>query len=181
MTTPIYPITYTPGFVTFWGLALGSSLFIGGLLTFALSALLLLMLVTHEHAHIVACKKCGVRVESVTFTWLGGQVDCDVENHSDDTRFKVYTYGVLDTSCYAVAFVLLLVALTWFGTEAGWNFADPYGTLQRMQFARSMVLLAVIFAVTNVLPLSVMTEKHGEIGTDGWAAARIWWKNRAGG
>jgi hypothetical protein len=88
---------------------------------------------------------------------------------------------VLDTSCYAIGFVLLLIALTWFGTEMGWNFADPYGTLQRMQFARSMVLLAVIFTVTNVLPLSVMTEKHGEISTDGWAAARIWWKNRAGG
>jgi len=175
---PSYPITYTPAFAVFWGLALGTSLYIGGLLTFALSALLLLMLVTHEHAHVVACQKCGVRIESITFTWLGGQVDCDVEKHNDDVAFKVYTYGVIDTTCYAVAFVFLLIVLTWFGMETGWNFADPYGTLQRMQFARSAVLLSGLFAVTNILPVAVMTQKHGEISTDGWAAFRIWWKNR---
>lgn len=181
MTTPHnpeYPISYTAGFIIFWGLALGSSLFIGGLLTFAISAILLLMLTTHEHAHAVACIRNGVKIHAITFTALGGQVDCDIEKHSDNTAFRVYSAGVLDTSCYAVSFVAVLAVFTFIGREAGINFADPYGTLQRLQFLNSIVLISVIFVITNILPITIKSEKHGEISTDGWAAFKLWWKNR---
>ena len=161
-----YPIIYTPSFVIFWGLSLGAGLFIGGGLTFALVAMMILVLISHEHAHLNQCHELGVKVNSVTFTWLGGMVDCDIKYAHD--AVPILAAGLIDTGCYTVSFIGVFAALNIIRPH-GLNFAaNPY-----LALLNGIVCFLVVMSVTNILPINYLHKKHGLISTDGWAALRF--------
>ncbi len=163
---PTYPIDYEPSFVLFWGLALAGGLFAGGLLLFALVCMMILCLITHEHAHAVECIKRGVPIKRIWFTWLGGAIDCNLQNESD--AIPVLMAGVKDTACYAFAFLGVFVSLE--------SLYSPSMPMQFLAMSKSMLLFAGIMTITNVLPITFHSEVHGEISTDGWAAYKMWKK-----
>lgn len=164
-----YPIVYKPSFVLFWGVALGLSVFTGGSLMFAFTAIAILMLIHHEHAHVKECLKRGVRVNSVTFNWLGGVVNADICYAND--AVPILLAGIKNTGYYVFLSIGLLLSVHYMGRNvwSGFNFANnPY-----LQFLNSFVLFSVILLITNCLPISHYSKKHGVISTDGWGAYRM--------
>ena len=140
-----YKIEYTPSFVIFWGSALSFGLFAGGLLTFALVSMMILVLISHERAHLNQCLKRGVKVNSVTFTAMGGMVDADILYAND--AVPILAAGVVDTGCYAFIFGGTLAAL-YLIRPAGFNFAmNPW-----LNLLTSVTAFLVVMCITNVLP-----------------------------
>ena len=161
-----YKIEYRPSFVIFWGSALGFGLFAGGLLTFALVAMMILVLLSHERAHLNQCIKRGVGVNGVTFTAMGGMVDADILYAND--AVPILAAGVIDTGCYTFVFGGFLAAL-YLIRPAGFNFVmNPW-----LNFLTSITAFLVVMCVTNILPINYRSKVHGIISTDGWAAVRF--------
>jgi hypothetical protein len=161
-------IDYKSSFVLFWGLALGGGLFAGGLLMLALTCMMILCLITHEHAHAVECINRGVQVKRIWFTWLGGAIDADLKEDCD--AIPILLAGVKDTACYTFAFGGVFAVLL--------NLYTPAMPFQFIAMAKSMLLFAGVLTLTNVLPLTFHSKEHGEISTDGWAAFKLWRKNK---
>ena len=161
---PDYPITYEPSFVLFWGISLGFGLFIGGALTFALVAAMILILINHEHAHVKQCIRHYIPIRSLRFTWIGGFLDSDLRYASDVVR--VCSAGVINTGMYAFVLTGVVMAITYL-RPTGLNFANnPY-----LNFLNSITLFAVVLLISNILPIVYHSEKDGMITTDGWATA----------
>ena len=161
-----YPINYTRSFVLLWGLSLSVGLFIGGLLTFALVSMMILVLISHEHAHLKQCELHNVKVNSVAFTWLGGAIDLDIKGAKDG--IPVLFAGVVDTGMYTLSAVVVWAALN-FTRPLGLNFANnPY-----LNLLNSITLFCVVMFISNILPISYNSEKHGIITTDGWATYKL--------
>lgn len=164
-----YPIIYDTSFVIFWGVVLSISLYTGGLLSFATVAVMILVLIHHEHAHIKECKARGVKVNSVRFTWLGGMVDADILYAND--AVPIMKAGVANTGYYAIAFVIILMGYNFIGRNYGLgiNFANnPY-----LNMITSIMLFTVIMFFSNILPISYKSKKYGVITTDGWGAFKF--------
>ena len=178
-----YDIEYDLSFVVLWGSALGFGLFCGGLLLFALVSMMIFVLISHEHAHLLECERLGARVKKVVFTALGGQVHFTAQTVSD--TISICRAGVIDSSCYAVSFVAMLATLTFIGRGMDWNFADPtpLGMLWRLRMLNGLVLFAVVLVVSNILPIVYHHKQHGLITTDGWATVLLkdmeneWWND----
>jgi hypothetical protein len=166
ITRSQYPITYTRSFILLWGPALGIGLFIGGALTFALVCMMILVLISHEHAHLKQCERHNVNVKSVTFTWLGGMIDLDIKGAADG--IPVLFAGVVDTGMYTISAVTLW-AIPNLTRPIGLNFANnPY-----LNLLNSITLFCVVMFISNILPISYNSEKHGIITTDGWATYKL--------
>jgi len=162
----MYPIVYKPSFTVFWGLSLGSCFLIGDQLTLAFVAFAMLVLITHEHAHIRECQRLLVPINSVTFSWLGGAVDADIRYAKD--AVPILSAGVKDTGAYAFVFGAFLAAL-YFIRPIGMNFAqNPY-----LNLLNSIVVLTVLMFITNILPIVYHSKTDGIISTDGWGALRF--------
>jgi len=162
----IYPITYKPSFVLLWGLSLSVGLFIGGLLTFALVSMMILVLISHEHAHLKQCELHNVKVNSVAFTWLGGAIDLDIKGAKDG--IPVLFAGVIDTGMFTMV-AIVLWAIPYRSLLTGINFANnPY-----LNLLNSITLFCVVMFISNILPISYNSEKHGIITTDGWATYKL--------
>ncbi|MDD3019876.1 MAG: hypothetical protein PHX61_02715 [Alphaproteobacteria bacterium] len=160
-----YKINYTISFVIFWGLALGFGLFAGGLLTFALVAMMILVLISHENAHLKQCLKRGVKVNSVTFTAMGGMVDADILYAND--AVPILAAGVIDTGFYTFVFGGFLAAL-YLIRPHNFNFAmNPW-----LNLLTSTSASLVVMFITNILPITYHSKKDGIISTDGWGAVR---------
>ena len=170
MTAP----TYTGSFVIFWGFMFSVGHLTGGLLSIALVAVMLLILVHHEHAHLVQCERCGLPVTAINFSWLGGSVVVDIKDR--EHAIKILGAGLLNSAGYAGLSLFLLVGVRSAGYWLAWNFADPtpLGLLYWMQFLNSIALVSVLVVVSNVLPIEYRHKKHGIITTDGWAIVRLW-------
>ena len=162
-----YPIIYEPSFVIFWGGVMAFSLYSGGLLSFATIAIMMLVLIHHEHAHVKQCLQRGAQVRSVRFTWMGGLVDAEIMYAND--AVPILTAGVFNTGCYALAFIGLLAAVTYIGRNIiSMDFAyNPY-----LQFLNSIMLFTTIMFFSNILPITINSKKYGLISTDGWAAIK---------
>jgi uncharacterized membrane protein len=177
----VYPIEYSTSFVVFWGLALGAGLYCGGLLLVALVAMMIFVLISHEHAHLLECERLGAHVKKVVFTAVGGQVHFTAQTVSD--TISICRAGVVDSSCYAISFIALFAMVSFVGKELSWNFADadPLGMLWRMRMLQGLVFFAVVLVVSNVLPVVYHHKIHGTITTDGWATVLLkedekeWW------
>jgi hypothetical protein len=165
---PEYPIIYEPSFVLFWGAMLALSIMSGNLLLFAYTAITMLVLIHHEHAHIKECLKRNVRIKSVTFTWWGGGVDADIMYAHD--AVPILTAGVINTGCYAIVFMGMWLGANFLSRNVllGVNVINnPY-----LQFLNSIALLSLLIFATNILPISHKTQKYGVVTTDGWGAYR---------
>jgi hypothetical protein len=166
---PAYPINYELSFLLFWGPMLALSVFGGGLLMFAFTMLAIMVLIHHEHAHVKECIKRGVKVNSVTFNWMGGGVNADIYYAND--AVPILSAGLINTGCYAFAAVALLASVQYLGRNVwtGFNFANnPY-----LQFLTSVsVFLSVLF-FSNILPISIHSKEHGIVRTDGWGAYKF--------
>jgi hypothetical protein len=164
-----HPVIYTNSFIVFWGLSLAISLAAGGLLSFAVVATILLMLIHHEHAHAKKCVEYNVPIHSITFEAWGAMVDARLPNTHEG--IEIYKAGVVNSGCYAISFVALLVIVREFAYSNGWNIADslPNGLLYWMQFLNSISLAAVVLVVTNILPIWWYSKKHGLVTFDGCA------------
>lgn len=147
-------------------MALAFGLYAGGLLLFALVCMMILCLITHEHAHAVECINRGVNVKRIWFTWLGGAIDCDIQNEVD--AVPILMAGVKDTACYAFVFMVVFVTIG--------ALYSPSMPFQFVAMSKSMLLFAGVMTITNVLPITIHSKTHGEISTDGWAAYKIWKK-----
>ena len=161
-----YPIIYENSFVVFWGIFLGVGLFAGGLLTFALVAMMMLVLISHEHAHVKQCIKRHVPIRSVKFNWLGGMVDADIRYAND--AVPILSAGVYDTGCYTLVFGAIIWYLDTFRVT-GLDYANnPY-----LSLLNGIACFLIVMSITNVLPINYHHKKHGLISTDGWAALRF--------
>jgi hypothetical protein len=161
-----YPINYTRSFILLWGIALSVGLFIGGLLTFALVAMMILVLISHEHAHLKQCERHNVNVNSVMFTWLGGAIDLDIKGAKDG--IPVLFAGVVDTGAYTFAFGVIW-AIIYLSRPLGLNFANnPW-----LNLLNSISLFCVVMFISNILPIEYNSNKHGIITTDGWATYKL--------
>jgi len=167
-----YKIIYEPSFVIFWGLALSAGLFVGGLLTIAAVAMAMLILITHEHAHIEECNRVNIGINSVRFTWLGGMVDFrDADAWYAGDIVSLLLAGVKDTGAYSISFIFVLVILNYLGRNVvlGFNFANnPY-----INFVNSVVLFSGVLFIGHFLPITYKTKSGGLISPDGWAALRF--------
>ena len=163
---PEYPIIYDASFLLFWGISLALGLYAGGLLTFALVAMMMLVLISHEHAHLKQCVKLNVKVNSVRFTWLGGMVDADIRDA--DYAVRILSAGVIDTGCYSVSFAGLFIALYYFNPPT-LNFAN----IHFLGLLNGINMFLIVMCITNILPISYTHKKHGIISTDGWATLRF--------
>jgi hypothetical protein len=168
--------TYTLGFVVVWGLGLGISLAVGGLLSFAAIATLLLMLVHHEHAHLKKMEERGCLIHSITFGAFGGML-VNRDTYPQD-QIDIHAAGVINSGVYAAAFTALLLAITWVARESGWNLVDPMpnGLLYWLQFLRSISLMAIVLVLSNLAPIGIHTKEYGFVATDGYAC---WLKREA--
>jgi hypothetical protein len=161
-----YPIIYEPSFVVLWGLALGGGLFIGGLLTFALVAFMMLVLIHHEHAHLVQLNRRGIKVNFVKFNCWGGIIGADLEYAND--AIPVHLAGVINTGLYTLASIAGLAGINILGRYylTGFNFANnPY-----LSFLNSAVLFTMVLFISNIIPGSIKLKNYGTIMTDGGAA-----------
>lgn len=161
-----YPIIYEPSFVIMWGLAIAIGLYSGGLLTFALIAFMILVLIHHEHAHLKELKKRYININYVKFNWLGGIIHADVKYAND--AVPVHLAGVMNTGAYTILSVVGFAGLTYIGRNvlSGFNFANnPY-----LNFLNSAMLFTSILFISNIVPGSIKIKKYGTIMTDGWAA-----------
>ena len=158
---------FTIPFLIFWGASFIVSWLIGGLLTFAYTLIVMLVLISHEYAHIAECQRLQVPVKSVTFTLLGGQVDADIQYAHE--AVSVLSAGLKDSGMYAAFMAIVLFVLYTF-RPIGVNFAqNPY-----LNLLNSVGFVLVLLLISNVLPISYKHKKHGMIYTDGWGA----WKMR---
>jgi hypothetical protein len=161
-----YPVKFAPSFILFWILFGALALYFKGLLLFATVALMLIVILHHEYAHVKQCEKRGVIINEVRFNWLGGLVETDIRYAND--AVPIYTAGVINTGCYAVAFTGLLAVITYIGRTyaVGINFANnPY-----LEFLTSIILFTTVMFFTNMLPISYKSKKYGVMMTDGLAA-----------
>jgi hypothetical protein len=165
---PDYPIIYDPSFVFFWGVVLAFSLYTGGLLAFATVCAMMLVLIHHEHAHVVQCITRGVKVKQVRFNWLGGLVEAEILYAND--AVPIMASGVINTGCYAFSFSAVYLAIDYIGRNLiSINFANnPY-----INFVGSLMLFSGIMLISNCLPISYHSKKYGVITTDGWGALKF--------
>lgn len=168
---PDYPISYSISFVIFWGAAFAGSLAFGGLLAFAVTATVLLMLIHHEHAHAKKCIELNIPVYSITFYAFGGAVEAELPYTQDG--IDVFIAGPVNSGCYAVAFTALFLTIGYLGSVFSWNMADamPLGMLYWKQFINSLTLSSIALVVTNILPIGWYSKEHGcMVAVDGFAA-----------
>ena len=161
-----YPIIYDGSFIVFWGMSLALGLFVGGLLTFALVAAMILILINHEHAHVKQCIRHYIPIRSLRFTWIGGFLDSDIRYASDVVR--VCSAGVINTGMYAFSLVGIVAVIMYF-RPVGLNFANN----QYLNFLNGITLFAVVLLISNLLPIVYHSKTDGMITTDGWAS--IWY------
>jgi hypothetical protein len=163
-----YPIIYEPSFVLFWGFCLAFAEFTGGIMMIALVALMLLVLVHHEHAHAKECLKRGVKIEAIKFFWLGGCVQMGPSHYND--AIPILTAGVFNTFFYAGIF-----SLTWFVVMFCWQYLIVFNRANNpyISLLDSAILFSIAMAISNVLPLEYNSNKYGIISTDGWAAFKF--------
>jgi len=164
-----YPTIYEPSFVFFWGMALAGGLLAGGSLLFALIALMILVLHSHEYAHAKKAISLNVAVQKVVFTWLGGAIICDSKSPQD--TIKICNAGLIDTFLWWISFMALRMIVYQVGAITGWNFADssPLGLLYWMRMLNGIILFTAIAVISNMLPIEYNHKTHGLITTDGWA------------
>jgi hypothetical protein len=161
-----YPIVYEPSFVILWGLAFAIGLYIGGLLTFAFTAFMILVLIHHEHAHLVELKKRYININYVKFNWLGGIINADIQYAND--AVPIHLAGVINTGAYMVLSIIIFAGGMFMGRFywSGFNFANnPY-----LNFLNSAMLFTGILFVSNIIPGSIYIKEYGTIMTDGGAA-----------
>lgn len=160
MTLP-YTIEYTKGFCIFWGLCFAVMIYTGGLMGFALIALMLLTLIHHEHAHAKVCNNLGIKINRIKFNWLGGFVIADVVYARDAS--KVLAAGIINTGLYALLFTIPTF-LIYYVKPLGFNFAQkPY-----LNFIDTMSGCMILFFLLVIIPVKFRHEKHGLITTDGY-------------
>jgi hypothetical protein len=157
-----YPINFDWTFILFWGFFLAVSLVWRGPLFFASIALMILILVSHEHAHLVECEKRGVPVEFVKFNMFGGLISNPPNPFHANDGIPILVAGVLDTACYAVAFGELLIIATMYGVGYPWD-----------NLLWSAFLFSLVMAISNVFPGTYNSKKYGPIKTDGYAAFQM--------
>lgn len=131
-------IEYDASFIIFWGLLLGVALFLGGILYLAAMLAIMLLLVSHEHAHVLACDNLGIKVNSVKFSFLGGGADFDMWYAHDIV--EVLQAGITDTMTYMIAFGELLIILEIMQMP-----------IEFRQFIRTIFVGALILFITNEL------------------------------
>lgn len=161
-----YPIIYAHSFLIMWGLALGIGLYAGGLLSFALVAFMILVLIHHEHAHLKEIRKRGIKVNYVKFNWLGGIINSDINYPSD--AVPIHLAGLVNTGIYTFISMISLIVIIILGRDylTGFNFANnPY-----LNFLNSSLLFTSILFFSNIIPGSIKINGIGTIMTDGWAA-----------
>jgi len=131
-----HTIDYDASFIIFWGLLLGAFLFLGGILYLTAMLAIMLMLISHEHAHILACEKLGIKVNSVKFSFIGGGADFDIWYAHDIV--EVLQSGITDTMTYTIAFGELLFILEIMQMP-----------IEFRQFMRTVFIGALILFITN--------------------------------
>lgn len=173
---PDYPVIYTSSFVWFWGLALAAVTIFGDLLYIAYVCTCMLILISHEHAHVRQCQKHGIRIAQVYFNCFGGCVDAEVELHPK-AAVAVYLAGVTDTAYYAIGFSVLLGVMTYFGAyfAQGWRFL----VFPELDFLWWCSQFAIIAVIANICPGTYHHKTLGAIRTDGWSAFCLWKSQRA--
>jgi hypothetical protein len=162
-----YAIVYKPSFILMWGSALALGFYFGGWLMLAYTAVAILMLVHHEYSHIRECEKRGVKINNVTFNWLGGMVDADIFLANDIV--PILEAGVKNTGYYALGFGSVLFTTLFISNS---YVVMPLAGIHYIRFLESIVLFSIIMLVCNVLPISIRSKKYGFVSTDGWAALR---------
>jgi len=161
-----YPVIFDTSFIIFWVLVGATALYTKGQLLFATVALMLLVVLHHEYAHVKQCEKRGVPIKSIRFNWIGGLVEADIRYAND--AIPIYAAGVVNTGCYALTFTCLLAVITYIGRSyaVGINFANnPY-----LEFLTSIILFSTVMFFSNILPVSFKSKKYGVMMTDGLAA-----------
>jgi hypothetical protein len=165
---PDYPIIYEGSFLLFWGAGLSISLFLGGALGLLCMLISLLMLITHEHAHLKECMRTNTKIKSMTFSWMGGAAEVDSEFWN---MKSILLAGVYDTWTYFSVFTGVLF-IVWYWKDnlsVGINFANnPW-----LNLITSLSMMSGVFFFTNILPITIHTKKYGPISTDGWAAVKL--------
>ena len=167
-----YPITYEVSFFILWGIILIWQYSAVDLLGIALVGSALIILLSHERAHVNACIRRNLTINSLKFTWLGGFLDADVKKASD--YVVVLKAGIFDTSKYMIG-LSGIVLFIWFLRDIvrpiGVNFAPTTG----YNVFIALTQFTIILFIGNILPISFYSKKFGDIiTTDGWAA----WKYR---
>ena len=142
------------------------------MLGIALVGSALIILLSHERAHVDVCIRKNLPIKSLRFTWLGGFLNADIKKASD--YVAVLTAGIYDTFKYAAGLsgvVLFIWVLHRVISPVGINFAPT--TEYNVFFA--LTEFAVLLFVANILPISFYSKRFDDtITTDGWAA----WKYR---
>jgi len=161
-----YPITYSLSFVLIWGLSFGVAVFYGKLMFVAYVALMMLVLICHEHAHAEECVRLGIEIKSIEFTAFGGMVKTGAVEYVDDA-ISIFKAGVANTGYYAVSFFFVFAMLQMYGRGMipGFNLANN----AYIDFAFSSVIFTSVLFLCNILPVSYHSKEHGLVATDGYA------------
>jgi hypothetical protein len=158
-----YTVVYDKSFLLFWGVFLGAALFAGGLLFLAAMLVLMLLLLTHEYAHVRACEEIGCKVNSVTFSALGGATDCDVWHAHD--AVSVLKAGINDTTCFMISFGEIYIIFDLL------NGANQWLSLAKTLFIGAAILTITNYAVPNVCD-GALAKKFEEVQDEVWNEGR---------
>lgn len=158
--TKNYPVSITAGFVITFGGILICSYLVGGATLLFINSFLVVSLITHEYAHVLECVRLYIPIRELKFTWFGGLVDADFKYAHEE--IPVMMAGVIDTCCYLVVSLELLVAfwIFWHYTPLNWA-GNPFSQLFN-------VMLVTVGCV--IFPASYNHKRYGLITTDGWGA-----------
>lgn len=165
---PEYKVIIEPSAILGYGSLLVFAAITGGISMFAYVLTAMWVIISHEYAHLKECLKRNVKVNYVKFAWYGGMVSADIKYAND--AVPICLAGVVNTSYYAMASLILLISVNYLGRYVwtGFNFANnPY-----LSFINCFTLYTVMAVICNILPITYHSKKHGLISTDGWSAIR---------
>lgn len=146
---PPYPIHYHWSFFAFWIILVIYEFVMVDLLGVAAVLVLLLIVMTHEHAHAVECLRNGAEIVSIEVNALGLAVAADIKNPSDAVTF--FAAGIKDTATYACSFSFLFAFLLFAGRDLVNGYMFILYPLRN--FVGNIALFAVILVITNILPI----------------------------
>ena len=159
--TGAYKVTFTYTFFLMFGTLLLGAYLSGGMTSLMINTFVILVLISHEYAHVAECLRLYIPIRELKFTWFGGLVDADFKYTHEE--IPVMLAGVVDTLWYLLLSVGLLLSFWVVGRfYIPFNLAvNPFLTL---------VVLMVLISISNLVPISYNHRKYGLITTDGWGA-----------
>jgi hypothetical protein len=162
----MHKIIYHPSFFLFWGAMVLAAGYFGDLLYVAYVLTVLLILISHEHAHAAACIRNGIQIQSIEFTYWGGLVNAPWE--CDVAAYEVIVAGLKDTTIYAVGFT----GLMFFMQHYGHVFAQGlrFIIIPETDYLWWVTQFVILMVISNVIPGTYRHKVYGPIRTDGWHA-----------